>query len=149
MTDEDAFLAKIRENPADDTARLVYADWLDEHGQPEKAEFLRLEHQLRSARERIAVLGERLDPAWVQLVLGRASITLRGYPPDRKIAVIRLIRELTGYGLAEAKNLSESLPAVIRREVDVTTAAEIKRRFEEIGTQVSTLPAIRLDRGMA
>lgn len=38
-----AFLQAIRDNPADDTPRLVYADWLDEHGEAERAEFIRVQ----------------------------------------------------------------------------------------------------------
>ena len=37
------FLRAICENPEDDTVRLVYADWLDENGDPERAEFIRLQ----------------------------------------------------------------------------------------------------------
>jgi uncharacterized protein (TIGR02996 family) len=43
-----AFLAAIREHPDDDAPRLVYADWLDEHGDADRAEFIRL--QVRLAR---------------------------------------------------------------------------------------------------
>jgi len=49
MHDEDDFLRKLLENPADDTTRLVYADWLDERDDTEshaKALFLRLTVQL-------------------------------------------------------------------------------------------------------
>src|SRR4051794_33971209 len=42
MSDEDALLAAIRESPDDDTLRLVLADWYDDHGQAERAEFIRL-----------------------------------------------------------------------------------------------------------
>lgn len=42
MTEQDAFINAICTNPDDDTARLVYADWLDEHDQPERAEFIRV-----------------------------------------------------------------------------------------------------------
>lgn len=42
-TAEAAVLAAILANPADDTPRLVYADWLDEHNQPERAEFIRVQ----------------------------------------------------------------------------------------------------------
>ena len=42
MSEEEAFLEALKANPADDTTRLVYADWLDEHDQPQKAEYLRL-----------------------------------------------------------------------------------------------------------
>src|SRR5262245_17812978 len=46
MPDADAFLAAIRAAPADDAPRLVYADWLDDHGQPERAEFIRVQCEL-------------------------------------------------------------------------------------------------------
>jgi uncharacterized protein (TIGR02996 family) len=48
VTERDALLAAIRARPADDTARLVFADWLDEHGEPQRAEFVRL--QIEAAR---------------------------------------------------------------------------------------------------
>jgi len=41
MSDGDALLRTILEHPDDDTARLVYADWLEEHGQAERAGFMR------------------------------------------------------------------------------------------------------------
>jgi uncharacterized protein (TIGR02996 family) len=46
MTHDDAFLHAILEDPDDDTPRLVYADWLDEHGQPERAELIRVQCEL-------------------------------------------------------------------------------------------------------
>ena len=41
--DEAALLAAIAARPADDTPRLVYADWLDDHDQPARAEFIRVQ----------------------------------------------------------------------------------------------------------
>jgi uncharacterized protein (TIGR02996 family) len=46
MTQEKAFLQAIFENPDDDAPRLIYADWLDENGQPDRAEFIRLQCEL-------------------------------------------------------------------------------------------------------
>jgi uncharacterized protein (TIGR02996 family) len=46
MTPQKAFLQAIVENPDDDTPRLVYADWLEEHGQAERAEFIRVQCQM-------------------------------------------------------------------------------------------------------
>ncbi len=43
MHDASALLAAIASNPDDDLPRLVYADWLDEHGDGERAEFIRLQ----------------------------------------------------------------------------------------------------------
>jgi uncharacterized protein (TIGR02996 family) len=51
VTPDDAFLQSIIENPEDDTPRLVYADWLDEHGQPERAEFIRVQCELDKTGE--------------------------------------------------------------------------------------------------
>jgi uncharacterized protein (TIGR02996 family) len=47
-----AFLADIVAHPEEDAPRLIYADWLDEHGQPDRAEFIRL--QCRLARPDVA-----------------------------------------------------------------------------------------------
>jgi uncharacterized protein (TIGR02996 family) len=43
VTPDDAFLADIIANADDDAPRLVYADWLDDHGQPERAAFIRVQ----------------------------------------------------------------------------------------------------------
>jgi uncharacterized protein (TIGR02996 family) len=59
MTHEEAFLQAIIESPEDDAPRLVYADWLEERGDP-RGEFLRLECRLRSLPEACADLSSRL-----------------------------------------------------------------------------------------
>jgi uncharacterized protein (TIGR02996 family) len=43
LMNHDAFLQAILDAPADDTPRLVYADWLEEHGQPDRGEFIRVQ----------------------------------------------------------------------------------------------------------
>jgi uncharacterized protein (TIGR02996 family) len=48
MTPDQAFLQAIRETPADDAPRLIYADWLEEHDQPDRAEFIRMQCSLDS-----------------------------------------------------------------------------------------------------
>jgi uncharacterized protein (TIGR02996 family) len=50
VTHNDAFLEAIIENPDGDAPRLIYADWLDEHDQPERAEFIRLQCELAPLR---------------------------------------------------------------------------------------------------
>src|SRR5262245_41398238 len=45
MPERDAFLRTIRERPDDDGPRLVYADWLEEHGDP-RGEFIRIQCEL-------------------------------------------------------------------------------------------------------
>jgi uncharacterized protein (TIGR02996 family) len=45
---EQAFLEAICDNPEDDTPRLVFADWLEENGQPERAEFILVQIEMAS-----------------------------------------------------------------------------------------------------
>jgi uncharacterized protein (TIGR02996 family) len=61
--DEAAFLNAIIEEPGEDTHRLVYADWLQEHGRPERAEFIRLQCRLEGAdaHEDLEDLEDRKD----------------------------------------------------------------------------------------
>ena len=77
MDEDRAFLAAIRNNPDDDTARLVYADWLDDRDDP-RGPFVRLHVALRAAGpdhiDRVPAeheLSRRrvgLDPAWLAVV---------------------------------------------------------------------------------
>ena len=82
MNDHDAFLRKILENPADDGPRLAYADWLEERGELERAEFLRVEHlltRLPPEDRRRAALRARLEDLAASLV----GLLEHGYRPDR------------------------------------------------------------------
>jgi uncharacterized protein (TIGR02996 family) len=67
MTDDDAFVAAVVNAPDDATVRLVYADWLEERGDP-RAELLRLAVSGRSPA-RLQALAKQLDPWWVGVVL--------------------------------------------------------------------------------
>lgn len=51
MSARDAFLAAIHEAPDDDAPRLVFADWLEENGEPERAEFIRIQVEMRREYE--------------------------------------------------------------------------------------------------
>jgi uncharacterized protein (TIGR02996 family) len=65
MTHDEAFLHAIRAAPNDDAPRLIYADWLEEHGQPARAEFIRLQCAFAALPEEedvaAAALGERAE----------------------------------------------------------------------------------------
>jgi len=54
----------------------------------------------------------------------------------QKIQVIKVVREITGLGLKEAKDLVEGAPKPIREGVNKETAAELKKKLEEAGATV-------------
>jgi uncharacterized protein (TIGR02996 family) len=66
MTDDEAFIRRIVDSPGDDTPRLVYADWLDERGDP-RGTYLRAEATPGGATS-LAPLAAGLDPVWVARV---------------------------------------------------------------------------------
>jgi large subunit ribosomal protein L7/L12 len=55
---------------------------------------------------------------------------------DKKIQVLKVVREITGLGLAEAKSLLENLPKPIKEGVSKQEAEEIKKKLEEAGAKV-------------
>lgn len=54
----------------------------------------------------------------------------------KKLAVIKVVRELTGLGLADAKNLTETPDAVIKEGVSKDTAEEVAAKLKEAGAEV-------------
>jgi uncharacterized protein (TIGR02996 family) len=58
MDEQEGFYRQIHFTPDDDAPRLIYADWLEEHGQPERAEFIRL--QIEMARMRTGQISKAL-----------------------------------------------------------------------------------------
>ena len=118
MSDEAAFLDALTANPADDTLRLVYADWCDERDEPVKAQYLRAVADLArlpggtpdhaDAAVRLYTACARTDARWRAEAGKRFDVVLERF--SDKIRAIKLIRERTGYGLGEAKALTESAP---------------------------------------
>lgn len=64
------------------------------------------------------------------------QVTLQDAPADKKIAVIKVVREVTGLGLKEAKDLVESLPKELKASAPKAEAEDIKKKIEEAGGKV-------------
>ena len=64
------------------------------------------------------------------------DVVLEGFG-DNKIAVIKVVREITGLGLKEAKEVVESAPKAIQEAVAKEKAEEIKAKLEEAGAAVT------------
>jgi large subunit ribosomal protein L7/L12 len=55
---------------------------------------------------------------------------------DKKIQVIKVVRELTGLGLKEAKDLVDGAPKPVKEKVTKAEAADMKKKLEEVGASV-------------
>jgi large subunit ribosomal protein L7/L12 len=64
------------------------------------------------------------------------TVTLKAYPTDKKVGVIKVIREITGLGLKEAKDLVESAPVAVKTDVAKDEAENVKKKLEEAGATV-------------
>ena len=56
---------------------------------------------------------------------------------DKKVAVIKVVREITGEGLKEAKALVDNAPSILKEGVAAAEAEEIKAKLEEAGASVT------------
>ena len=65
------------------------------------------------------------------------DISLDEVPADKKIAVLKVVRGITGLGLKEAKELVESAPKVIQEAIAKEAAEDAKKQIEEAGGKVS------------
>ena len=64
------------------------------------------------------------------------TVTLTGFQADKKINIIKVVREVTSLGLKEAKDLVEAVPKAIKEGIPKDEADAIKKKFEEVGAKV-------------
>ncbi|MBH8572670.1 50S ribosomal protein L7/L12 [Nostocaceae cyanobacterium CENA369] len=65
------------------------------------------------------------------------DVVLESVPADKKIAVLKIVRELTGLGLKEAKDLVEAAPKAVKEGIAKDAAEDAKKRIEEAGGKVT------------
>ena len=65
------------------------------------------------------------------------QVTLAEAPADKKIGIIKVVREITGLGLKEAKDLVEAAPKEIKATAPKAEADEIKKKVETAGGKVT------------
>jgi uncharacterized protein (TIGR02996 family) len=110
MNDQTALLRAICENPDDDTVRLAYADWLEEHDDPTRADFIRTQIEFartspgdplyRYVRWRNLAFEKRYTaelrrelPVWPGVDFGNH---IRGFVEDLHVAHYRILRQHAG-----------------------------------------------------
>ena len=64
------------------------------------------------------------------------NVSLVSFPADKKINIIKVVREVTSLGLKEAKDLVEAVPKVLKEAVNKDEAEAIRKKFDEVGAKV-------------
>jgi large subunit ribosomal protein L7/L12 len=68
------------------------------------------------------------------------KVILEGFDPAKKINVIKVVREITGLGLKEAKDAVEGAPKAVKEGVSKEDAAKILKQLEDGGAKASIKP---------
>ena len=64
------------------------------------------------------------------------EITLSEVPADKKIAILKIVRTITGLGLKESKDIVDNAPKVIKEGVTKEESEKIKKELEDAGAKV-------------
>jgi large subunit ribosomal protein L7/L12 len=64
------------------------------------------------------------------------TVVLKEYPADKKVGIIKVVRELTGLGLKEAKDLVEGVPQTVKEGVNKADSDSMKKKLEDAGAKV-------------
>ncbi len=65
------------------------------------------------------------------------DVVLEDVPADKKIAILKVVRSITGLGLKEAKEMVESAPKAIKEAIAKDAAEDAKKQLEEAGAKVT------------
>jgi large subunit ribosomal protein L7/L12 len=65
------------------------------------------------------------------------DVILEDVPADKKIAILKVVRTLTGLGLKEAKDLVEAAPKPVKEAIAKDAAEDAKKQLEEAGAKVT------------
>lgn len=64
------------------------------------------------------------------------DVTIKAIDPNQKIATIKVVREITGLGLGEAKALVDNVPSVVKEGVATAQAKEFEDKLKAVGATV-------------
>lgn len=65
------------------------------------------------------------------------EITLTEVPSDKKIAILKIVRTITGLGLKESKDIVDNVPKILKESVTKEESDKIKKELEEAGAKIS------------
>ena len=108
-------------------------------GAVELGDYLEEVHKIKPAGGggvMVAAPAAAAGPAAVVEAQTEFTVMLTGFDAAKKINVIKVVREITGLGLKEAKDLVEGHPKTVKENVDKPTAEKIKKQLEDGGAKV-------------
>lgn len=73
----------------------------------------------------------------VEEVQTEFEITLTEVPADKKIAILKIVRSITGLGLKESKDIVDNVPKVVKEAASKEESEKIKAEFEAVGAKVT------------
>ncbi len=104
----------------------------------ELSEYLEQVHGLKAAATVVAVTDARDDqPPPPPPPPTEFDVILEGFDTAQRIAVLRVVRELTGLGLKEVRDLVEGVPRVVKKGLPQAEAERVKAQLEAAGARVS------------
>jgi len=103
----------------------------------ELAEFLKTEYGIEPAAAAVAAPAEGGGAAAVEEKTS-FDVILKA-PGANKLGIVKIVKELTGLGLKEAKDLVDNAPRPIKEGVDKATSEDIKTRLTEAGAEVEVV----------
>jgi large subunit ribosomal protein L7/L12 len=101
----------------------------------ELAEFLKTEYGIEPAAAAVVVSGDGGGGAAAAEEKTSFNVILKSAGAN-KLAVVKAVKELTGLGLKEAKDLVDGAPQNVKEGVDKATADDIKAKLTEAGAEV-------------
>jgi large subunit ribosomal protein L7/L12 len=105
----------------------------------ELGDYMEQVHKIKPAASAVAVAAGPAAQAAPEKPAEQTEFTVQldGFDPAKKINVIKIVREITGLGLKEAKDLVEGFPKPIKENVSKDEAQKLKVKLEEGGAKIS------------
>jgi large subunit ribosomal protein L7/L12 len=103
----------------------------------ELAEFLKTEYGIQPAAVSVAAASAGGDGTGAPAVEEKTSFdVILKAPGANKLGIVKIVKEITGLGLKEAKDLVDGAPKPIKEGVDKATSEEIKTKLTDAGAEV-------------
>ena len=105
----------------------------------ELKDYLKEKYKIEPAAGGVVMAGPAAGPAAAAApeVKTEFTVSLDGFDAAKKITVIKVVREITGLGLKEAKDLVEGAPKAVKENVTKEEAEKFKKMLEDNGAKVS------------